>query len=119
MRNVVVSSLARVEVPAAILRKHRLGELSADDAELLLAAFEWDWFDGGDGGGAFAIVAAGPRVLEVAAGLLSKHPLRAHDAVQLGSALAARDADPELVRFACYDDQLATAAGAEGFATPS
>ena len=117
LRNVVVSSLARVEVPAAIARKARSGGLAADDADVLLEAFAWDWFVGGDGQGAFAIVEAGERVLELAVRLLAAHPLRAYDAVQLASAAAARDAEPELLRFACFDERLAAAAAAEGFAT--
>lgn len=116
LSDIVVSSLARAEVPAAILRKQRLGELSPQDAATLLAAFEWDWFGaGGDGLGAFAVVAANAAVLEVAVHALSAHPLRAYDAVQLASALAARSADPDLSAFACYDDSLAAAAHAEGF----
>lgn len=41
----VVSALARVEVPAALWRKSRTGELSARDAGIFCAAFEADWFD--------------------------------------------------------------------------
>lgn len=42
------------------------------------------------------------------------HPLRAHDAVQLASALAVRAADSEVVGFACFDAGLRGAAAAEG-----
>src|SRR5439155_1088193 len=40
----VVADVARLEVPAALWRKHRLGELTASDARLLTADFEADWF---------------------------------------------------------------------------
>ncbi|HEU0089887.1 MAG TPA: type II toxin-antitoxin system VapC family toxin [Pseudonocardiaceae bacterium] len=39
----IVSALARVEVPAAIWRKHRMGELEPADAAVLIAAFEADY----------------------------------------------------------------------------
>ena len=42
--SIVVSQLARVDVPAALWRKQRVGELSANDARLLTADFEADYF---------------------------------------------------------------------------
>lgn len=106
----VVSALARVEVPGAVWRKHRLGELDADDAAVLVEEFEWDWSRA-----AFAVVAVTGEVLEQAARSTARHPLRAYDAVQLASATVARSADPDLVEFACFDAALLAAARAEGF----
>jgi hypothetical protein len=60
-------------------------------------------------------VAVTGSILDEAARSVGRHPLRAFDAVQLASALAARAADPELTAFACFDDALADAARAEGF----
>ncbi len=108
----VVSALARVEVPAALWRKSRTGELSAVDAGILCAAFEADWFDDG---GVFVAVAVRKVVLEHAARLVAAHRLRAYDAVQLATAVVARDADPDVGSFACYDDELNAAAAREGF----
>lgn len=108
----VVSALARVEIPAALWRKSRTGELSTDHAGLLTAAFESDWYDGA---GPFAVVAAHPVVLEGAARLATTRALRAYDAVQLASALAARGADPSVEVFACFDESLRAAAVQEGF----
>jgi len=110
LEDVVVSEPARVEIPAAIWRKHRIGELSAENAGVLVELFESDWF-----GGAFAVVAVTGDVLEAAARSLARHPLRAYDSVQLAAAMLARSADPDLARFACFDATLATAARAEGF----
>jgi predicted nucleic acid-binding protein len=42
--SIAVAQLARVEVPAALWRKQRMGELSAGDARLLTADFEADYF---------------------------------------------------------------------------
>ena len=108
----VVSALARVEIPAALWRKSRMGELSADHASLLTAAFESDWYDGA---GPFAVIAANPVVLETAAKLVATRSLRAYDAVQLASGLAARAADPAVEVFACFDEGLRSAAAQEGF----
>jgi hypothetical protein len=107
----VVSGVARVEVPAALWRKHRLDELSAEDAAVLLAAFEADWL----GGAAFAVVGVRDDILDTAAHAVAIHPLRSFDAIQLASALTARSADPDLTEFACFDARLAAAAAAEGF----
>jgi predicted nucleic acid-binding protein len=108
----VVSAIARVEVPAAIWRKHRLGQLSAADAGVLISAFEADWYDAT---GPFVPIAAGGAVLADAAALVGTHGLRAYDAVQLASAVAARAADPEVDTVLCFDADLSEAAAREGF----
>jgi predicted nucleic acid-binding protein len=109
----VVSAIARVEVPAAIWRKHRMTELSAEDAGVLTTAFEADW---ADLDGPFAVVALGGPVLDSAARLAARHGLRAYDAVQLASAVGARAADPEIDTLLCFDVDLSEAAAREGFA---
>ncbi|MGH3611225.1 MAG: hypothetical protein ACRDRK_01100 [Pseudonocardia sp.] len=40
----MVSQIARVEVPAALWRKQRSGELDVDSASVLVLAFEADYF---------------------------------------------------------------------------
>lgn len=108
--NIVVSEIARVEVAAAIWRKTRLGELGVGDGAALAEGFEWDWYTE-----SYAIVPVSENVLETAALSVARHPLRAYDAVQLATALVARSADSELTTFACFDEQLASAARLEGF----
>jgi predicted nucleic acid-binding protein len=100
LRTFVASAVARVEIPAALWRKSRTGELSAEHASLLTAAFESDWYDVP---GPFAVVAANAVILDQAAQLTATRSLRAYDAVQLASALAARSADPAVDTFACFD----------------
>ncbi len=107
----VVSVLARVEVPAALWRKSRTGELSVPDAALLSGVFGADW----NSGGRFIPVAVGVVVIEDAAALVARHGLRAYDGVQLACAIAARRADPSIATVACFDDQLCDAAAREGF----
>jgi predicted nucleic acid-binding protein len=115
LRSLIVSALARVEVPAALWRKERLGELQSVDAEVLVAAFEADYHGTDREPPLFAAVALMPEVLETAAQITAAHALRAYDAMQLACALAARDADPGCTEFACFDDELRAAAARSGF----
>lgn len=107
----VVASVTRVEVVAAFWRKHRIDELAAADAATLAAAFEADL----DESGRFATVSTSPDVLRLAVEAVARHGLRAYDAVQLGTALAARGAVPGLEAFGAFDRQLRRAAEAESF----
>jgi hypothetical protein len=56
------------------------------------------------------------QILDEAAARAASHRLRAYDAVQLASALAAREADADCDSFACFDSDLREAAAASGFA---
>jgi predicted nucleic acid-binding protein len=111
----VISQLARVEVPAAIWRKQRMGELSPADARLLADEFEADYFGTPDSEPRFAAVLPTAALLDEAARMVAVHGLRAYDAVQLSSGRAARAADPECTTFAVCDSDLRIAALAEGF----
>lgn len=115
LASVAVAQLARVEVPAALWRKQRLGELSADDTGLLAADFEADYFGADSEPPRFAAVATTAGILDDAARLCASHGLRAYDAVQLSSALAVRRADESCTAFAVFDRSLRRAAAAEGF----
>jgi hypothetical protein len=77
-------------VPAALWRKQRLGELSADDARLLAADFEADYFGADSEPPRFAAVATTAGILDEAARLCASHGLRAYDAVQRTSRAAGR-----------------------------
>lgn len=110
-----VSVLARVEVPAALWRKHRAGEIDERSAQTLIAEFEADYFGTAEESPSFTAVAVSPSVLDDAARLCGVHGLRAYDAVQLASALAARAVAPECRQLAAYDAALRVAAHVEGF----
>ncbi|MQA17092.1 MAG: PIN domain-containing protein [Pseudonocardiaceae bacterium] len=112
----VISQLARVEVPAAVWRKRRMNELSPDDSAVLVAAFEADYFGTEDEPPRFAVVAVTPAVLDDAARCTGVHGLRAYDAIQLAAARAARDADDDCTGLAAFDNALRSAAAAEGIA---
>ncbi len=112
----VISCLARVEVPAAIWRKQRLRQLTEEDATLLTHEFEADYFGTETDAPRFVITAIVPVILDAAARLVATRKLRADDGIQLASACAVRDADPACDAFACADAALREAARAEGFA---
>jgi predicted nucleic acid-binding protein len=105
---VVVWTLTRVELLSALARRDRKGPATARvlaraRARVLAAWEEWS-----------EIVVLEP-VRRQAERLVSIHPLRAADALQLGAALVATDLDPAGLEFVTFDERLATAALKEGF----
>lgn len=111
----LVSVLARVEVAAAIWRKHRMGEIDFDDSLLLIRAFAADYAGAPNRPQRFQAVEVTDTAVEHAAQLAGAHGLRAYDAVQLASALAARAVDKSCTMLASFDHDLSRAAAAEGF----
>jgi predicted nucleic acid-binding protein len=116
LTGLTISALARVEVPAALWRKQRMDELTAQAAATLAARFAHDYAGGGPRAARFAIVPATARLLDAAAQLVASAGLRAYDGIQLAAAIAARGADPHLDAFACFDVDLRHAASVHGFA---
>lgn len=115
LADLVVAQLARVEVPAALWRKQRLGDITVDEAWLLALDFKADYSGSNATPPRFAVVRVSSELLDEAARLAAVHGLRAYDAVQLASACAARGADPECTSFAVFDGLLRSAAATEGF----
>lgn len=111
----IISQLARVEVPAALWRKHRLGELSTADTTVLISAFEADYFGTEEDPERFFAVGATAPILDAAAQLAGIYGLRAYDSVQLASACSVLREVPEGIRFAAFDQALRSAAAREGF----
>lgn len=105
----IVSALSQVEVTSALWRKHRLGELEVVEVAASVQALRMEW-------AALTVVPVGNEVLGRAARVVARHPLRAGDAIQLASAVLAREADPECDTMLCFDDRLRDAAAIEGFA---
>ena len=70
----VISGLARVEVPAALWRKARSGEVSINDARTLVTEFEFDYVGSSYSSPRFlAILNVGSRLLDEAALLSVRH----------------------------------------------
>lgn len=111
-----ISEIARVEVPAALWRKHRMGQLSQGSVTVLVRTFEADYAGEAVGGTVLLPIAVTSAIIERASRLLGSSGLRAYDALQLATALAARDADPECSVFAAFDNDLRAAAAQNGFA---
>ena len=111
-----VGQIARVEVPAAFWRKIRVGELDAVDARVLISDFEADYYGTPEEAPRFVVVGVTAAILDGAAALCARHPLRGLDAIQLASALAVRDIDPDVTTMAVFDHTLRAAAAAEGLA---
>lgn len=112
---IVISAIARVEVPSALWRKARTGELDDSAASILVSAFAVDFHGDPDSEPRFTIVSLVEPVLIAAAREAARHALRAYDAVQLASALAVRETDPRCSHFACFDADLRRAASRESF----
>lgn len=115
LENLVVAQIVRVELPAAIWRKTRVGGLGEAFAALLVADFEADYFGTSDEPPRFASIDLGAGLLDDAAVLSATRGLRAYDAVQLAAARVAAAADPTCRTFAAFDRTLRTAAASEGF----
>jgi predicted nucleic acid-binding protein len=110
----MISELTRVELPSALWRKHRIGQLSAHAASRLTAEFEADYYSEG-GGTRLAVMRISDRTMATAANLLARADLRAADAIQLASAVVAREVGREVTAFAAFDSRLRDAAAIEGF----
>lgn len=111
-----VGQVARVEVPAAFWRKHRIGEIAAADARVLTAEFEADYYGTLEEDARFIVVGVTPGLLDDAARLCGRFHLRGFDAIQLASALAASAVDFGVVAMAAFDAALRSAAATEGLA---
>lgn len=96
-------------------RKHRLGKADAVSAQIAASAFEADYFGAQSPTPAFAVMAVTDQVLNKAASLAAREGLRAYDAVQLSTALALRELDPQCDSFACFDSDLRVAAAKHTF----
>lgn len=99
------------EVLAAIWGKTLRGELSEPQASVLDRAFVTDLRRG-----RFEVLPVAEQIVTRSLQCVRRHRLRGADALQLASALLARDADPGVGVMAVFDRPLRAAASAEGFA---
>jgi predicted nucleic acid-binding protein len=101
------SLIGRVEVVAALAKAMRVGALSPDDAEKMMAQFQTDWPD-------LVAIHTTNAVVELASTYAWEHGLRGFDAVHLASAMVWQIASNRTVSFATYDRQLWQAADTIG-----
>ena len=107
----LISASTPLEVYAVIRRRERAGDLKADDAVSALSILRQE-------AARMVQQPLNPAVLEAARQLLDRTTLRWPDALQLGTALAARDMfQGTEIMFVSASAQLLEAAKAEGFHT--
>lgn len=109
---IAISQLTFVEVAAAVERRYRTGELDDRQRQAILARFARDYRE------RFRALVVEERVIHRAAVLVSRHPLRAYDAVQLASALVLSEIVQRYGRpgpvFVSADGRLCAVAQQEG-----
>ena len=108
---VVILDLTKVEARSAVRRREREGDIAAGDADRVLRQIE------DDASSNFLVQPSTSAVIEEAARLIDRHPLRAYDALQLAGCLVVREGMPEPVTFICADARLCKVATNEGLAT--
>ncbi|MEM9608397.1 MAG: type II toxin-antitoxin system VapC family toxin [Actinomycetota bacterium] len=113
---IFVSAVVKVDVTGAIWRKQRLDQRPAAAARLTADSFHRD-LEAFSGQVQLLPLVLTPAILERATDLVARHPLRAYDAVQLATAMEAREVVP-VEEFLAFDRTLCTAAAVEGFDVP-
>ena len=104
--HLVIHRLSHIEVASAILRRNA-DTLSAFQAPAALATFNKDVAD------IFDVLEFNDQLISTALAVVSRHRLRAADAIQLASALLSKSGAQELILVSA-DDELNAAAAAEG-----
>jgi len=104
----VVLSLAQVEIRSALRRRERAGEIKSAIADQLLTSFQRH------AEGRFLTQVLTDALLDGASALVDRHALRAYDAIQLAGFFSLRTtigSNPPV--FVCADHELLRAAEAE------
>ena len=105
---VIILDFTPLEARSAVRRRQREGDISGADADRILDRIE------ADTSSSFLVQPSTSAVIEGAARLIDRHPLRAYDALQLAGCLVIRDIVPGLLTFVCADVRLCGAAELEG-----
>ena len=107
----VILHLTPIEARSAIRRREREGDIATADADRVLREIE------DDASSLFLMQPSTSAVMEEAARLIDRHPLRAYDALQLAGCLVVRQGMPGPITFVCADARLCEAADGEGLTT--
>ena len=108
---VIISELALVEIFSVFARKQRENKLSTE--ALAQAQYNFLWHVKSE----YQVIFIDSPILGRARELVSKHPLRTLDAIQLACAVEALTVLREPIAFISADKNLLAIAAAEGFAT--
>ena len=106
-RNLAASRLSAVEVPAALARRVRQGDLPVKEARAHASRVPADLAE-------MRVVEIRPAVVELAAEIVWRRSLRAYDALQLAAAVRLARESGVAVTFTCSDADLCHAAAQEG-----
>ena len=107
---ILLSALSMSEVLAAVWGKVGRRELTAAQASVLDRGFVADLRRA-----RFEVLPVAQNVIALSLDCVRRHRLRGADAVQLASALLAREEAPVVSAMAVFDERLRVAASAEGF----
>ena len=105
---VIILDVTPLEARSAVRRRQREGDISGADADRILDRIE------DDTSSSFLVQPSTSAVIEGAARLIDRHPLRAYDALQLAGYLVIRDIVPGPLTFVCADVRLCGVAELEG-----
>jgi predicted nucleic acid-binding protein len=105
-RRVAASAISGVEVPAALWRRAREGDLPEARAKNLVKRVVEDLSE-------MIVVEVRRSATDLARQLVERRPLRAYDAVQLACALLLAERTETAVTFVCADHRLCEVAVAE------
>lgn len=106
---IVISELAFVEIQSLLARHVREGTLTPTDANTLLSDFLIHYRDD------YLVGLIDTGVVQLAGQLVHQHKLRTLDAIQLASASHTANILSEPMTFVSADNNLLTAASAQGF----
>ena len=107
----IILVITLIESRSAVRRRQREGNISRVDADRILKQMEEE------ASASYHIQSLTDAVMEEAARLIDRHPLRAYDALQLAGCLIARQNVPGTLTFVCADTRLCEAARSEGLTT--
>jgi predicted nucleic acid-binding protein len=106
---VIISEMTTIEMFSLLNRRVRENSISLQEMTRLQRAFL------GHVSFEYLVVLSESPINILARNLVNKHPLRTLDAIQLASAIYARETLGESMTFVCADNQLLQFASVEGF----
>lgn len=109
--HIIIAELALVEFSSVVARRERMAAISPQRASSIRSRFVQHTKQ------EYTVIIIDSHILSTARRLVRKYPLRALDSIQLACALQSRRAISTSVIFVSADNNLLTAALAEGFAT--
>lgn len=104
---VAVARVTLAETAAAVARAARLSAITVAQRDAILSRLPLDF-------ARLQVIEIRPALVSRVSSLVTSHPLRAYDAIQLAAAITLRQAGTA-VEIWCADGDLVAAADAEGF----